>query len=667
MANIGPFIGLAREATILDINPQQGTMRVRVNLAKTDINIKNDINIKIPFSWTGPEGEFSGGFPVQGATLWVTQGDGGTWAPLPYSLSDDSSIDRNTSAFSTYRHALMRSFRPGRWVTQVRNNIHLFVDPDDGIVAGSPENSLNIDPNRNIISANFSQQYSFTESSHSVKGVVKRDLRANSNRNIVSSALTSNAYDDGLSAIGLDPLVNPGTPIYRNPTFIENRETVYEFAKSFNYLNDEIESKIYDTGDIPEISENFQRRDSRANCLSLSNLFPNELIETIKGTVVDIYGNILDLNRSILPNGSIDSLSLRSTDVNQSDAFIALREQTRKSIAYHMEINARKDNLLSLDDVSDYSRNRSNFFIDIDKEGQFKINVPSSSETGNIPLLTRYENFSTVEGIAEESPGDFIRNPEDHRDVLIESFGVQSIGLSSGEEELEGFASPVDRITGEPIKLGTAYHDINKTVELHQRNDLLTSYFTSSKLESVPLIEDIVSKNIIVSGPDANAGGRSGTISLDGFLSLNIGANTVDRQSLWWDLAGGVVANIGRDRNNISYAATLDGDVLVQIGAATIADDSRFENLNNAVRAGALDIRVLGGSSDGAAGTMTIIRVDSSGVRIATPGECDIVSMQTMRFKSIRGDMHFDAESIYMYSSDLGVGRLVLRKPGQSI
>src|SRR5690606_18370037 len=129
------------------------------------------------------------------------------------------------------------------------------------------------------------------------------------------------------------------------------------------------------------------------------------------------------------------------------------------------------------------------------------------------------------------------------------------------------------------------------------------------------------------SGDNANAGGRSGTITLDGMLSLAIGANTIDRQSMWLDCAGGIVSNVGRDINDISYAGRFDGDVLVQIGGATVGDDSRFSHLNNAYKPGVFDLRIATG------GMMHILRFDESGLRIYTPGEIDMVSEGHMKFQ----------------------------------
>lgn len=672
MVKVGPGVA-AREATVIGINLIRGTMRVKINLAQSDVIPDSQIekSIPIPGSWMGPNGEFSGGCPVIGSNLWIILGESGQWVALPYTPSNDVFNNNTSATLSSHRKNQMAAFKSGRHLTQVRNNIRQFLDPEIGIQAGNPEFFLHIDPERSITSLKFKNEYAFTDSYLKVNGAIKRDLVSNSNRGTTGSALTSHSYDDSLFTIGLDPLTKAGSAVNRNPPFVENREVIYEFAESFDYTNDSDEADRYDSNEDPEVNTKFSRRDTRADALSLSLSAPNQLIETIKGTAVDIFGNLLDINRNILPSGKIDKLSFRTTENNKSETFLNLREQSRKTIAYHFEINSRKDTIEApnVKKNDDYARDRSRFFLDIDKEGQLKLNVPASSETGNIPLLTRYENYSTILASEDDgvNPNEFIRNVN-NQDIFAEGFGVQSISLKGGDDALDGFVAPIDRITEQSINYGTAYHDILNTVELHQRNDLLESYYSNSKLMNVPLIENIVSNEIVVSGESANGGGRSGTLNFDGMISLNVGANTVDRQSLWFDYAGGIVGNVGRDKNNVSYAGTFDGQVLIQVGAATVNNDSRFGDLDNGPLPGAIDIRVLGGTSESeAAGVETIVRIDHTGVRIVTAGEMDLVSEQTLRLKSIRGNIVMDAESIFLYGDDNERGRLVQRKSGQTI
>ena len=124
---------------------------------------------------------------------------------------------------------------------------------------------------------------------------------------------------------------------------------------------------------------------------------------------------------------------------------------------------------------------------------------------------------------------------------------------------------------------------------------------------------------------------------------------------MWLDCAGGIVGTIGRDRWQRSVAATLDGDVLLQVGGATITDDSRFPSVefNNSARDGVIDIRVWN------SGSFHTIRIDNQGIKFHTPQRIDIVSEGEMRFKSVRANMYFDAEGIFMYSGSSS--RYVLR------
>lgn len=666
----GATIGLVRLATIKSINNNKGTVSIVFNDGKSDVSSRIH-EAPIPAAWTGDRGEFSGGYPKTGATVLASQGQGGTWGILGYAPADSQFRNDYTSSISSGRRNVMRELKPGRHLIQVKNDIRHITDPVEGLISGDPVQYTRLDPVLEMSSSVFNTSLSFTEASRKIEGPVFRDTGSNDNRTLPGYALTSHEYQKSLWEVGLDPKSGTGDAFLRNPSFNESREIVYEFNNSFDFSNDLEEERVYDDELIPSSPDYFPRRESRADALSLSLIEPNQLIESIKGTVVDIYGNLVDLNRSVLPSGSIDSLSFRSNEGNQSDTFRALREQTRKSIAYHFEINARKEtspdlsNLNFLDlflEQSDYARNRSKFFVDIDKEGQFRMNVPASSEVGNVGLTVRHENYSTLSASDNDTdPREFVTNV-DSTDVFLDSFGKGAVTLSStSDNDLKGYAAPVDRITGEVIKLGTVFHDISDTLQLHNVDGLAVPQYPDSKLNQVPKVSEVFNPNIIVSGDDANAGGRSGTITLDGMLSMSIGANTSDRQSLWLDLAGGVVSNIGRDVRDISYSGRFDGDILLQIGGTTPSDDSRFDDLNNAYRPGALDIRVASG------GQMHIFRIDESGMRVYSVGEVDIVSEGHMKLQSRKGNVYIDGKGIYMYANEYGTARKVLRKPGKSI
>ena len=420
----------------------------------------------------------------------------------------------------------------------------------------------------------------------------------------------------------------------------------------------------------------------RTDTLSLSLQAPNHLIETIQGTAVDIFGNIVDLNRNPLPIGKTNLLSL-SNNTNKADAFARIREQLRKSIAYHFEINVRKGEVISTSnpaqssappDVTlntDYARERSRFIFDIDKEGQFKLNIPSSSEVGNIPLLTRQENYSVLLASQDPSsdPDDFINNI-DNQDIYLENFaGKSSIKLSSTDDTLDGYAAPVDRNTGNTITYGTAFHDITKTCQEFQQSanwlaaglDLI-NFDKNNRLNTnfVPL-KQVVSNIITVSGANANAGGRSGLINFDGFINLNIGANTIDRQSMWMDCAGGSVWNMGRDLNGNSLVAGFDGDVLMQVGGSGIGNsfDSRFNKQNDAYRNGAFQVMVL------AQGQQYIVRIAQEGIKVSSPPGTRNLSAEGDIIIRSNSSILMSSENLVTHSEDSK--RVIQKFPNNSI
>jgi hypothetical protein len=655
--NIGSVHGLAIRGVIESVDLQRGVAMIKLPLTSSTTLQP----IKLPVGWVGPRGQISCGYPQKGTNIFVVMGQGNEWVFVSYDRPDStSSYDSDGT-----RRISMSKFRDGRWLTLVENDVGLIVDPKEGVIQGSSSSFTQADSVHGIWSSRFDQEMHFTESHREVSGKVLRDIDANSTRNIAGSALTDHPYNATLTPIGLDPSTFSSTSFSsnRNPTLTESRKMFYEFANSFGYTDDQAEERIYAGEDLSKPLA-FQRKKSRTDTMSLSLDQPNYLAEMIVGTVVDIFGNILDINRSVLPSGIVDSLSFRKSLEDQNVAFVKLREQLRKSIAYHFEINARKPGLKLPDyeNVNDYARDRSRFFFDIDKEGQFKMNVPASSEVGNVPVLVRHENFSNLKGFVDKTDrGQFLYNITDNTDVQLEPHGKGVINLISTEESLKSFSAPTNRLDGYVIKLGTGFHEIDQVLWLHKLTKPYsqsgTGGYDNSLLNQISPVTDVVSSELIVSGPGANAGGRSGTLSLDGMLSVSIGANTADRQSLWLDCAGGMVAAVGRDKFNRSISATLDGDLFMQVGGSTVNDDSRFPSatFNNEARDGVIDIRVWN------SGSFHTIRVDNQGIKIHTPQRIDIVSEGDMRFKSVNSNMYFDAEGIYFYSSEGSSSRMLLR------
>jgi hypothetical protein len=635
-------VGLLKRGTIVKYLSDKGIMKVRLNTAPA---IKGSaalpVDVPAPHSLFYNNGLFMGTLPQEGTPVVVSQGSGGQYYFVSFLAEDLPNVpDLKLGVL------LLRSNDDTRIELDVKNNISI----------GSPVNNIHINTDLNYISTNFYSKYEFTQAQRKIEGVVKRDLVLNQ-QFTQENKLEFDDYEKYYRIIGMDNSVSPNnnpTGSSKNPPFVENREIVYEFQYLSNIDDDITEAGKYsDSESSISSADSFNlpnRRVSRADTLSLSLVSPNFLIESVKGTVIDIFGNILDLNRSPLPIGQGQNTIDPDRSSDKSASFKLIKALERRSLAYHFEINARKDlRGQSAADVvnstDDYARNRSRFFIDIDKEGQFKLNVPASSETGNIPLLTRYENYSTF---GNDDPGntDMLVYRTDNRDIYQDSFAAKSLtavdagflpqdrGSINIMSPADGYGSPKDRIDDIPIKHGMVYHDILQTCFVHQNNQYLDYQAgevdpLTVDLSLIPPLKNVASTTINISGDKANAGGRSGLLNFDGSLEFNIGANTVDRQSLWLSSAGGVVANIGRDINGRSVVAATGGDFLLQVGGFGITGDSRFETQNNGIKGAVLDLRVLGSG-----GYAHMIRIDDNGVTIMTPGQLKIHSKKDMTLTS---------------------------------
>src|SRR5690606_15291153 len=145
------------------------------------------------------------------------------------------------------------------------------------------------------------------------------------------------------------------------------------------------------------------------------------------------------------------------------------------------------------------ARQRSRFSLDIDKEGQFKMNVPASSEVGNVPLLVRQESFSNLKGASEsEDRGQFLRNGTNNTDLQLEQHGKGSVILKSNEESLKSYAAPLDSFSGDAIQLGTGFHYISNILLPHKFSGILsdttgTGGYPDSPINSIPPVENVVS------------------------------------------------------------------------------------------------------------------------------------------------------------------------------
>lgn len=649
-------------------NQVNNTVDVRVGLSVSAPTLTSDLH----YVYADNNGVFIGAVPPSNNPALLLQEQAGKHQAISYYPTNISILPKLDPG-----QLLLKNNENTRILFN-ENNITLGQRDGIGLVLGTNSDQI-LDTSSNN---NFNYQFSFPQSGRKIDGAIKREIvESTSSYNL--KLIDDFFYKNNASKICLIDIDNiekgnfaaedSDTFLIKNPSFTESREILYEFAYDYDVADLQTEACNYNKNlKAPPPPEN-DRRKSRADTLSLSLTAPNYLMESVKGTVVDIYGNLLDLNRFPIKH------NLENTNNNSStNNYYKIRQDQRRSLAYHFEINARKDlgetnaspNVKS---TADYARDRSRFFIDVDKEGQFKINVPASSNNGNIPLLTRYENYNTIVAAEDptKSPNELLF-PDNKIDILHDSFaaGVRQYNTEYESKKLKiqeqagynkGIISiinkdgaeiaPIDRVSKDltdgsgfaHIKHGTAHHDITATCIAHQISQLVNYIYSEPQDWNTfvlqPLQNGIITTEIKVG---ENAGGRSGSINLDGSLELNIGANTIDRQSLWLDTAGGLVANIGRDKQNISAAINMDGQLVLQIGGYGIDkdQDSRFASANNAYASGAIDIRVMVEGNSAA-----VFRIDKGGIYLVSPSRIFIESNNNIDIRSA-SNIAINAETV---------------------
>jgi len=461
-----------------------------------------------------------------------------------------------------------------------------------------------------------------TESSLTRSGIILRDLRNRSTTEEETEdkqiALDHFRY---LSGVSRDPFFSPVLQTsgltkgfieqIRNPPYTEERKIIREFGHEYMVGTiDEEKERTKEENDFSFLFQPNSRTETDYDVLNLNVENPGLLIESVQGTLVDIYGNLLDLNRNIIRFPS-DEEGRKNIDKRLPQLSVL----NRRSVKLHYEINSKKnvDGEVAVDvlDGPDIPNGHvhSRWSIDVDAEGLTKLNIPASSNIGNIPLLSRY-----VTTHLKKKTKDIDVDPNEDRptqDILHLGFGdVGGDGVAIPE-----VYSPSDLAGAGLIKYRTAYHDIIYTAgkalegqavpgapgqppfdpdgapsegDIGDASDAAddapppTAPGPSSPGESVPALQAFIDNTI----PDAdttespNAGGRSLHANLDGSLELNIGRDSVDHKSVVLDTSGGIVSRIGRlkdESNAASVISQLDGHVYIQVGGDAVEGEEPIE------------------------------------------------------------------------------------------
>jgi len=507
---------------------------------------------------------------------------------------------------------------------------------DAGI--GDDEADIELSPFSNSMFVRTNNICKFTEAGREIEGVIRRDKNEEEDPVDTSTFnfLSGKTYDTILEDIGRSPEdeVQLRTAIVvksviRNPALVERRNITYEYANSFGVRGLTYEATAMLKPDINDLDGSLvnlhgnisARENRRTDILNLNSRNYNHLIEKVEGTVVDIYGNVLDINRHVIKIPEVEDINTQ----NATDAEHTLRRvynYLRRSVKYHFEINSRKE--LSGIDPSTKSRginkDHSRWSIDVDGEGLTKINIPSSSETGNIPILSRYV-VSKNEEQSKRDEGQF--KDSELKDIRILQFGAKSGNNFTGQT-IDNAEYVPDTMKGEPpVTIGTAYHDLtNIAPSIFQNGGKLRNSTPSEGATTInPMVDKINNRIPGLQGrtfqptanADANAGGRSIHANLDGSMEMSVGADTADRKSIVLDLAGGVIAHYGRDRNGRSLIHQTDGDVIIQIGGPGVSDDRFTESADTEDRPGRVEIHL---NRPGSSATNQKIIIDEDGITI---------------------------------------------------
>lgn len=654
---------ISRPAVILDVDPINQTCTIQY---------ADRVSNSVPFICPLPHPMASAGWgmlavPTKGTRVMVDT----TVGELPHivstipsnQFSSDFSNQENLNNISV-SDTSYPALKSGEMALQSPSGSSVSLLKTGSIKLSTADIAIDYNP-LGIISEDADSVYTNTEGGREIIGEIKRDLRRKPKENEkFFDKLVSLDLEPILTTIGKNPLnkvetltiKNTGNTvkndifgIVRNPALVEKHSIIYEFANSFQ-VGTQDEEKIRVSGSENDSDRGdflFQpdRRDQqRTDILNLGLHNPNQLIEHIEGTVVDIYGNILDLNRNII-DFSLNPGSLE-------DKVIFENQLLRRSIKLHLEINSKKNDTaegstatldaLGADQASATGYSHSRWSIDVDGEGLTKINIPASSDTGNIPLLARYTNACDKNNRNSASFRPDLANVGSARiDIQHMAFGnTEGFGIDISEH----YAPANIADSNQAFKYRTAYHDLIGTAG-HIFADT-GGFLLNTHIE-----------NNINGSATPNAGGRSIHANFDGSMELNVGRDTIDKKSIILDTSGSIVSRIGMDANKNSIISQTDGDILLQIGGDSVRGESKKANNS---------LKLYINNNDGT--EFHKIEINSNGIFITSaPNTNMIFNSSRNLILNAQGQTFIGGENIFAYGSfstegnDIAGERLVIR------
>lgn len=430
----------------------------------------------------------------------------------------------------------------------------------------------------------------------------------------------------------------------RNPALSEYHQVINEFTTDsmFSGFDDEYD-RIMNNLKYSDSNDTYKRNRDALNALHMAE---HELIEIIAGNVVDITGQVLDINYHPILFGT-NGYQVPNDRILEN--IEEARRKSRRGIGYHFQLST---NALK----TDKSTSSKSFSLDIDKEGSFNLHVPKTSFSGNIsypsdanftknnnqilsvpaapsyrepiPVTLRDESGNVVypktsrmyrdTGVRfDNSDGQYFENTSGASNVRInttkyhnmysaaemliantisEIYVPEVFTDSSGnvvelsnDKPFEVSEIPDSGYTRSAIKISPQKSAINSGGDVvvagnfySKSNPILSNSFKTNLVDGLPISEQESGK--------ISAGGRSANINFDGSAEMSIGFDDADNKSLVLDTAGSIIAWLGKDKNGRSAIVQTDGDMLINIGGSydkpSSNDDIPIMNK------GRLDIRV---------------------------------------------------------------------------
>lgn len=470
-----PIPKFTQEAIIKSVDYTLGTCVVSVLTAKTSGDIAD---VPLPFiAGSGNSGMWVGVFkPGTKVLITKTSGEGNEFTVIlglvpqenkyPEYFGSRQLIDVPNGTFS-YPEIV-----EGRLVLRGDLGSELLLGETGNVSLLSGNAGLHLKKYglQNIIAYHVAHDFfNFSNAGRSYNGVARR-IPANARNffpitSLINSPLFSDLnFENTASPIGF---FNGSVPLKysylnkkRNPEIAEHRIIFNEFTTDsfFSGFDDEILRTNKELSLLAN-SDTLSRYREPSNILQLSE---KELAEFVAGNLIDLNGNILDINYRKLLYGDPGN---RTPKNNIDESIEAARRISRRGVGVHF--------LLSTNTLkSEKSSNSNTFFFDIDKEGFFKLNVPKTSDTGNIPYISNIEFSDTKNNVkvSLDNPSKVEKVPVHLRDesgnpiLPLTSRSTRETGIRYADSNKSPYF-PQGNVSGIVRVNSTKYHNMYTIAE----------------------------------------------------------------------------------------------------------------------------------------------------------------------------------------------------------